>query len=251
MIFLKNIIINYCNKKNNSLYLHQFSNILITYYMCFTSKNIKTGKIDYLILGLGNPGKKYEKTRHNIGWLCVERLAQKYSAQFSKISQIANFSKIKICNKNIVVAMPLTYMNLSGLAAKKLCNKFLLSPDKLLVVVDEYNFPIGKLHMKLNSGDGGHNGIASIIYELATNGFYKLRCGIDRNFSQGELVDYVLSEFKNEELDELEKMILNSVLAIEYFVEFGANKAMSEINSGKLFAKDQNNTNLKKDDNPL
>ncbi len=190
---------------------------------------------DLLVLGLGNPESKYLNTRHNIGWNCVINLIKKYAKEIYIIKNIAKYATFKIKNKRILAAVPLTYMNLSGIAAKKLCSKFQISYDKLLVIVDEYNFPVGKIHIKQGGNSGGHNGIASIIEEIETNEFYKLRCGIGHNFSSGELIDYVLSDFNKDEEKEVDFMIEKVIKAIEYFVMFESGRAMSEINSGNLF----------------
>ncbi len=200
--------------------------------------------IDYFVLGLGNPGSKYKNTRHNIGWMCAESLINKYSGKIEKISQLAYYSHIKIQNKNILVAMPLTYMNNSGEAAKYFLDKFKLQIENIIIIVDEYNFPTGKIHIKSGGGDGGHNGTNSVIKELSSNNFYKLRCGIDKNFGNQELVDYVLSPFTFEELATLKIMIENSILALEYFITNNKSLSMSMINSGNLFfKKDKNNSN--------
>ena len=203
-------------------------------------------KIDLFVLGLGNPDSNYLNTRHNIGWSCVEKLIEQYEGKINTIRNSAKYSILKIKNKNVLAAMPLTYMNASGIAAKKLCNMFQIPCEKLLIVVDEYNFPVGKIHIKSSGSDGGHNGVASIIEELGTNNFYRLRCGIDRNFTYGGLIDYVLSDFSNEEKENVNKMIDNVVKAINHFTLFEPGRAMSDINSGKIF-QDESNMNSKKE----
>lgn len=188
-------------------------------------------KIDYVILGLGNPDKKYARTRHNIGWMAVEAFIEKYKGKISKKSQIANYSIINILDKNILLAMPLTYMNLSGIAAKYFLTKYDLISKQLLIIVDEYNFSLGKIHIKSSGSDGGHNGVFSIIEQLGTNEFFRLRCGIGKDFVHGELINYVLSEFSEQELHTVNAMILHAIMAIETFVSNDSGKAMSLINS--------------------
>ena len=194
-------------------------------------------KIDYIIIGLGNPGDKYKNTRHNIGWMCAEALIKKYHGEVKKISQLSYYSHIKIQNENILVAIPITYMNNTGLAVKYFHDNFNILTENIIIIVDEYNFPVGKLHIKSGGGDGGHNGVASIIEETGSSDFYRLRCGIGKNFESGELVNYVLSDFSSEEITAVETMIGNSILAMEYFVTNNKSRAMSMINSTKIFEK--------------
>ncbi len=194
-------------------------------------------KIDYIIIGLGNPGDKYKNTRHNIGWMCAEALIKKYHGEVKKISQLSYYSHIKIQNENILVAIPITYMNNTGLAVKYFHDNFNILTENIIIIVDEYNFPVGKLHIKSGGGDGGHTGVASIIEETGSSDFYRLRCGIGKNFESGELVNYVLSDFSSEEITAVETMIGNSILAMEYFVTNNKSRAMSMINSTKIFEK--------------
>ena len=109
--------------------------------------------------------------------------------------------------------------------------------------MDEYNFPLGKIHLKKGGGDGGHNGIASIIEELGVQDFYRLRCGIGRNFSEGGLVEYVLSDFKEDEIEQRNVMIQKAIESIELLIEVGPSRAMSMINSGELWEEKEKDSN--------
>lgn len=204
---------------------------------------------DWLIAGLGNPGRKYENTRHNVGWMAAEKLISKYRAGI-KINPIYYYSSLKIHNKNILVVMPTTYMNASGEAVRKIANKYKLTPSQIIVISDEYNFPVGKIHLRQGGSDGGHNGLTSIIEELETANFYRLRCGIGRNFTQGGLVDYVLSTFTESESEALNLMLEKTVESIEHICRTQINRAMSDINSEKLWNKSNNDKNKElKDEN--
>lgn len=220
--------INYC--KTQQLF-YSFLNVNDSMFKLFKQKNHNT--IHKIVIGLGNPGVEYKDMRHNIGYSIAKKLTEKYNGKIEKIPRIANYSIIEINNKKILIVLPLTYMNKSGLAAKKFLDKYQVVPENLLIVVDEYNFPLGKIHVKASGGNGGHNGVESIIEELETTEFYRLRCGIDKNFGANELSDYVLSAFEANELVTVNEMIENSVLAIEFFIDNDAGKAMSYINSGK------------------
>ncbi len=197
-------------------------------------------KIDWLIAGLGNPGTKYANTRHNIGWMVVSALADKYKKQVKPDKNIYLLTTLSIDNNEIMAIMPTTYVNMSGEAISKVMKQHKIKPENLIVICDEFNFPLGKVHIKLGGSDGGHNGIASIIDELETENFWRLRCGIGKNFGKGELVDYVLSDFKEDELNERDLMIKKAVDAIEAFIRLGPARAMSLINSGKLWENNKN-----------
>lgn len=189
----------------------------------------------YLILGLGNPGKKYSNTRHNVGWMVAQKLIQDNNLKIidkTRYYEIAEYTYKNITN---LVGIPLTYMNLSGEAVLRLMIKYKIPIEKVLVIVDEYNFPLGRIHLRQGGSDGGHNGIASIIQKLNNPNFLRMRLGIDRKFGQGELVDYVLSEFTEDEREQLVTMLSNSIKSINYLIENGFARAASEINSGKLF----------------
>ncbi len=190
---------------------------------------------DWLIAGLGNPGNRYANNRHNIGWMIVTALAEKHKKPIIASSVIYLEVSIRIESNLILAILPKTYMNLSGEAVRKVINYYEIPSDRLIVINDEYNFPLGKIHIKFGGSDGGHNGIASIINELGTENFWRLRCGIGRNFDPGGLVDYVLSDFKEDEIDKKNEMIAKAVDAIEVFVRLGYSRAMTLINSGQLW----------------
>jgi PTH1 family peptidyl-tRNA hydrolase len=190
---------------------------------------------DFLIVGLGNPGKEYAETRHNIGWMVAGALCAKHGAHLQKATGNYNSADIVLHGKNVRVIIPTTYMNKSGEAVKKALQGLSLPGDRIAVIVDEYNFPVGRVHLKASGSDGGHNGIASIIEELGSNQFIRLRCGIGNRFGAGGLVDYVLSGFDIEETENLKEMIEKAVLALERLTEVNFSRAMSDVNSGKLF----------------
>jgi PTH1 family peptidyl-tRNA hydrolase len=130
-------------------------------------------------------------------------------------------------------------MNLSGEAVKKACDKYSIPYSKAVAICDEYNFPAGKVHIKAGGSSGGHNGINSIIEMLGMQNFYRLRCGIGKNFPPGGMVDYVLSNFEEEEKPSLTEMIAKGCDALDYLVKIGPARAVSEINSEKLWRKDE------------
>jgi peptidyl-tRNA hydrolase, PTH1 family len=201
----------------------------------FKRKALLTVNIDWLVVGLGNPGKKYAFNRHNIGWMVVASLCEKYKKPLIPFSNLYYQSSLRIDSKLVCVALPTTYMNNSGEAVIAICDLYKISINKIIVIVDEYNFPLGKIQLKSGGGDGGHNGIASIIEHLNSNEFYRLRCGIGKNFSAGEMSNYVLSNFEESEIEERNTMISKAVESIEATVKFDAPRAMSLVNSGELW----------------
>lgn len=191
--------------------------------------------VDWLIVGLGNPGQRYANTRHNIGRMvadaCIERLGH-FSQTKGKTFE-ASFGQIG--SAVVAVVTPTLYMNESGRAVAEAQRLFSVSSDRVVVILDEYNFPVGKVHVKLGGGSGGHNGTQSVIDKTESREFVRMRCGIDRNFGPGELVEYVLSPFAPEEHLAVEELVNASVVAIEHLVVTPFGTACSDINSGKLF----------------
>ncbi|MBM2813974.1 MAG: aminoacyl-tRNA hydrolase [Ignavibacteria bacterium] len=186
---------------------------------------------DWLIAGLGNPGRKYENTRHNIGRIVAKGFAEKYKAKINEKYTLFSHTAIEISGNKILIILPDTFMNLSGKALKFASDNFRVPPEKIICISDEFQFPLGKLHIKLGGGDGGHNGLTSIIEYLGTKDFYRLRCGIGRNFETGAMADYVLSDFTEEERKEKNVMIDRAIDGLECFFNQGAARALSQINS--------------------
>lgn len=187
--------------------------------------------IDFIIAGLGNPGSEYEDTRHNIGWMVCNALVKKFNGVWKDGRGDWVESTIKIKGKNVLVMLPLTYMNLSGTAINKARNLLHVPTDSIMITVDEYNFPLGKVHVKSGGSDGGHNGTSSVIKELKTEKFWRMRLGIEKNFGMGELVSYVLKPFDSNEIEGRNSMIVRAVESIEYFFHAGPSRACSAINA--------------------
>lgn len=189
--------------------------------------------IDWIIAGLGNPGSRYAETRHNIGFMVCQYLCEKHQTSFLPGKGDWYQAVLRLRGKGVLVMLPTTYMNNSGEAIIKAMRMHDIAPPNLMIVVDEYNFPVGKVHLKLGGSDGGHNGTTSVIDELQSQNFWRLRCGIAKNFGQGELVEYVLRPFNPEEMEARNSMIKNAADAIEYVMHAGVARATSAINSGK------------------
>jgi PTH1 family peptidyl-tRNA hydrolase len=201
-------------------------------------------KVDWLIVCLGNPGSKYSGNRHNIGWMVGAKICDKYKKPLMKMFGKNYHASLRIAGQLVLVTLPTTFMNSSGEGVVEILENFDIPVDRVVVVCDEYNFPLGKIHLKRGGSDGGHNGIASVIDELDNEDFLRFRCGIGKNFPKGEMVDYVLSDFLDSEIEEKNDMVIKAVEGIEYLIQFGKTKAMTDINSEKLWKKEDENTQL-------
>jgi len=162
--------------------------------------------------------------------MVVDALAEALKAEWSRPSSLYDLAEVRFAGRQALLAKPLTYMNESGKAAKKLVGQHKLSPQQVVCVVDEYNFPVGKVHLRPEGSDGGHNGITSMIEELGTPKFWRLRCGIDRRFGPGGLVDYVLSPFESSDSDNLSLMLTRGVDALKLIMRLGPQQAMQQVN---------------------
>ncbi len=188
----------------------------------------------YLIVGLGNPGPKYQGTRHNIGFQTIERWCQKLDVQLFSGSFQSRSAHIIFQNKEMMVLCPLTFMNLSGNAVSACVDFFGIQLDNILVIHDDLDLPVGRLKITNSSGSGGHRGIQSIIDCLGDKGFPRLKIGIGRPQYSEVVEDYVLAPPYPEDRDMIEKVLCLAMEACEYFVENGIVHAMNRINCRNL-----------------
>ena len=168
-----------------------------------------------MILGLGNPGPRYELTRHNAGFWVVDNLAEKYNIRLERHKYFSLYGKGEVEGLEVVIAKPMTYMNESGKAAKSLLSAFNLSPERMLVIHDEIDFPLGRIKKKFRGGDGGLLGIRSTIQSIRTGEFARVRVGIGRPEDKDDIVDYVLSPFDEEDSGLLNKVMEQAVQTVE------------------------------------
>ncbi len=153
----------------------------------------------YLIVGLGNPDKKYEKTFHNVGYLAVGDVAEKLGVKFKKKECEASVAEAFVGGEKVIIARPVTYMNNSGRAVKQLMAKYKIAPENLLVLYDDYDLPKGKLRIRAAGSAGTHNGMRSVIGETGLKEFARIRIGIKDSEVNIPIIDYVLSEIKRED----------------------------------------------------
>jgi len=195
-----------------------------------------------VIFGIGNPGIRYENTRHNAGFLLLDYFASKKKVKFKKTTGEYLEAQSKISEHDYFLIKPVTYVNNSGIAARQVVDRYNLSPEDFLVVCDDTNLKNYILRVRLSGGDGGHNGLSSIIYHLITDQFPRIRIGIGSNPPEIALSDYVLSEFSKEELAEYQNTFNKGSQLIDEFI-FGGSKKMLEANSILMKSENQNNPN--------
>lgn len=184
----------------------------------------------WLIAGLGNPGGQYEQTRHNLGFMLVDRLAQIADSQIKREECRAFVGRARIENQIVELVKPLTYMNLSGESLACLLKKNERSVKKLIVVTDDFALPLGKIRLRPKGSDGGHNGLKSIIACLKTQEFIRLRIGILPEYQIGDTKRFVLDKFSKTDLETVEKVLEESADAIRTVISDGVEKAMATFN---------------------
>lgn len=189
-----------------------------------------------LIVGLGNPGRKYSKTRHNIGFMVIDKLADTYGLKFTEQDDYL-ICRGNIEGKEISLLKPLTYMNLSGKAVNKLLDKKILEnlPHSLIVIHDDIDLPVGKIKIKKNGSSGGHKGVQSIIEHLGSKNFIRVKIGIGKETGI-DVSDYVLNPFTKEQKPIIKEKILQAVESIVIILTYGLDKAMNIYNYNKANA---------------
>ena len=184
----------------------------------------------YLIAGLGNIGAQYELTRHNIGFLVLDQLADEHKVDFSP-ARLADKTEFRFKGRSIHLIKPSTYMNLSGKAVSFWLQALSIPRENLLVVVDDVALPFGTLRMRTKGSAAGHNGLKNIEETLGDQVYSRLRVGIGSEYSKGQQVDYVLSNFTQQEFDAMSPLIKKANEMIHSFCTVGAEKTMSLFNS--------------------
>lgn len=182
----------------------------------------------YLIVGLGNPGPEYHETRHNCGWMVADQLASALGVTFQD-KRYGFVAEASLRGRKLYILKPTTYMNLSGNAVRYWLEKEKIETERLLVVVDELALPLGKMRLKGNGSNGGHNGLGH-IQQLIGQKYARLRMGIGSEFQRGGQIDYVLGRFTDEERTTLMPVIGNAVECIKSFVLAGIDITMNQFN---------------------
>ncbi len=184
-----------------------------------------------LVVGLGNPGKQYAGTRHNIGFAVLFELARKFIAPLNRNKFEAEYAELHLQQEKVLLIAPQTYMNLSGQCVQKFCSFYHLTPADVLVVCDDLNLPLGKLRIRATGSAGGQKGLQNIIQQLGTPDIARLRIGIDPPPSGRDAKDWVLGTFGKSEQQLVETAVQQAALAVETWVTQGLPAAMNRFNA--------------------
>ena len=187
---------------------------------------------EFLIVGLGNPDRKYALTRHNSGFLCVDELAEKKGFKIDRLKFKSLTARTEIAGKNALVIKPSTYMNNSGIAVKEAASFYKIKPENIIVIFDDVSLDVGKMRIRRKGTDGGHNGIKSIIYHLQSDAFPRIKIGVGHKPNEEyDLADWVLSRFTEDEQKALLPVFENAAEAVELIVDGKIDEAMNKFNS--------------------
>lgn len=190
-------------------------------------------RVDRLVVGLGNPGGGYAATRHNTGYRVAALLAKRARLEFGAKAAESRIAEGTVAGRRVAIARPQTFMNESGRAVAKLVDRYRVSPDDLIVVYDDVDLPLGRVRIRLRGGPGTHNGMRSVVGEIG-EGFPRVRCGVappdPGREIRGDLADYVLSPFDEDERDAAEAMVARAAEAIEVALRDGLPAAMERFN---------------------
>lgn len=190
------------------------------------------GPVKYLIAGLGNPGGKYENTRHNAGFMAVDYLAGQHGASVSRLKFKGLCGEAEIGGQKVLLLKPSTYMNLSGQSVQEAMAFYKLPPENVIILFDDISLPPGRIRIRRKGSDGGHNGMKNIIYLAGKDTFPRVKIGVGaKPDPQWDLADWVLSTFSAQEMKELKTAIEHAAAAVELMVQGKTEEAMSLYNS--------------------
>jgi len=191
----------------------------------------RTGSaVDLLVVGLGNPGAEYERTKHNVGAEVVELLASRHGGSLRKAKERARFDEVRVNGKRLALAIPLTYMNESGAAVAPLARRCGASPERIVVVQDELDLPTGVVRVKEGGGLAGHNGLRSIESHLHSRDFLRVRIGVNKPSDKRQGANHVLSKFSKKERELVDVAVVDAADAVEVILHEGVVAAMNRYN---------------------
>ncbi|PAV28565.1 aminoacyl-tRNA hydrolase [Virgibacillus profundi] len=183
------------------------------------------------IVGLGNPGRKYKDTRHNVGFMVIDELLQRHQWELNKKKFSGKYAMEHISMEKVILLKPQTFMNLSGESIRPLMDYYNIAVEDVLVIYDDLDLPTGKIRLRQKGGHGGHNGIRSTIDHLGTKEFKRMRIGVGRPTTPIPVVDYVLASFSKEQQEDVIMSIKQSADACEYWLQNSFLEVMNEYNN--------------------
>ena len=184
----------------------------------------------YLIAGLGNPGREYEMTRHNIGFHTIDYIADKTGVSVKKLKHRALYGETKICGEKVYLIKPQTYMNLSGDAIVEFSKFYKILPKNIIIISDDISLETGRIRVREKGSAGGHNGLKSIIAQLKTEEFPRIKMGVGAKKEGADLADHVLGRFPKSEIPVMEQAIIRAYGAVEEIIKNGTQSAMNKFN---------------------
>lgn len=196
------------------------------------SKKKFSSSVEYMIVGLGNPDKKYENTRHNTGFICLDKVAEKFGANVNRIKFKSLVGECTIGSKKVLLMKPQTYMNNSGQAVVEAMNFYKIPAENVVLIFDDISLDVGKMRIRRKGSDGGQNGVKNIIYLSGKDTFPRIKVGIGKKpHPDYDLAKWVLSKFSNDEIKLIDQMAENCCDALPYILEGNVDKAMNLFNS--------------------
>ena len=197
----------------------------------FRKKTFATGPVEYIVVGLGNPDRKYEYTRHNAGFIMIDFIADKIGAKINRVKFKSLVGEGNIGNSKVLLMKPSTYMNNSGEAVIEAMKFYKIPPENVIVLLDDINLDVGKMRIRSKGSDGGQKGMRSIIYLSGKDNFPRVKIGIGKKPNpEYDLASWVLSKFTKDELATLEKIAENSYEAVELIIQGKTDRAMNLFN---------------------
>ena len=191
----------------------------------------KTSGVEWLLVGLGNPGDKYDNTRHNVGFAAIDQLAEELRVPVQKLKYRALTQTVEPGGAKVLLMKPITYMNLSGEAVGEAARFFKIPADHVLVLSDDVSLPVGKLRIRKGGSAGGHNGLKSIIQHLGTDQFPRVKIGVgEKPHPDYDMADWVLGKFAGEDLKTITQAIQRAGKAAECYIHDGPDQAMNRFN---------------------
>ena len=190
-----------------------------------------SGGVSWLLVCLGNPGKQYENTRHNIGFLTADEIERRSGVKINKLRYRALTGEVKLGGERVLVMKPQTYMNLSGEAVKLAGAFYKIPPERVIVISDDVSLPLGKLRIRANGSAGGHNGLKNIIQHLGTDAFPRIKVGVGApQHPEHEMVDWVIGNFTPAEKKVVSEAVGRAADAVECLIEKGVSEAQNKFN---------------------
>lgn len=194
-------------------------------------KTNSSGGVQWLVLCLGNPGDQYENTRHNVGFVVADELGERCRVPIQKLKFRALTNACALGGQKVLLMKPITFMNLSGEAARQAADFYKVPPERVVVVSDDVSLPVGKLRIRKGGSAGGHNGLKSIIAQLGSDAFPRVRLGVgEKPHPDYDLADWVLGKFAGEDKKAMDAAVKRAADAVECLIKDGADKAMNQYN---------------------